>query len=161
MITSTDYASLWTRPIARGWGTALAGASVVCQNDASWAFDSRSKMAARTKELNQVLDLEGHLARFFNASAVGFTDMQPHGELAATSVCLANPGREYVSYLESGQRLTMDLTAAKARRLQARWYDPNQGTFTPAGEITGGNSAEPFTPPFAGGAVLHLRLIAD
>ncbi len=43
------------------WGTALAGASVVIQNDASYGFDPRSSMAAVADQRDRILDLEGHL----------------------------------------------------------------------------------------------------
>jgi hypothetical protein len=143
------------------WGAALGGASVVCQNDASWGIDPRTKLAARATEREKMLDLEGHLARFFNALGVNFVDLQPDDKLASTGICLANPGWEYVVYASAGERLTVDLTAAKDRTLAVRWYEPNTGQFTSATQVSGGRSAQDFSSPLRGDAVLHLKHRAE
>ncbi len=138
------------------WGTALGGASVVVQNDASFGFDSRSRMAAKAEQRDRVLDLEGHVARFFNGAGVSFASMTPNERLASTGVCLANAGVEYVVYTPSTRVLTVNLSAAKDTTFRVRWYDPRTGQFRDAGQVTGGNEAQPFTPPFRNDAVLHL-----
>ena len=48
------------------------------------------------------------LARRMNLAAC-----TPQGSLASTAYCLADPGREYVVYLPSGGKVTVDLSAAK------------------------------------------------
>jgi hypothetical protein len=139
------------------WGTALAGASVVVQNDASYGFDPRSAMAAKAEQRDRVLDLEGHLARFFQRAGVNFTAMKPDGQLASTGVCLADVGVEYVVYTPPSRAFTVNLAAARDTALDVRWYDPGTGRFHDGRAIVGGNEAQPFTPPFAGDAVLHLK----
>jgi len=59
-------------------------------NDASYGFDPRSPLAARADQRDRILDLEGHLARFFRRAGVNFTAMKPEGGLASTGVCLAH-----------------------------------------------------------------------
>ncbi len=138
------------------WGTALGGASVVVQNDASFGFDPRSPMAAKAEQRDRVLDLEGHVARFFNRAGVNFASMTPEGRLAATGVCLAKVGVEYVVYTSPTRVFTVNLAAAQDTTFRVRWYDPRTGQFYDVAEITGGNEAQPFTPPWTGEAVLHL-----
>ncbi len=138
------------------WGTALGGASVVVQNDASFGFDPRSPMAAKASRRDRVLDLEGHVARFFNRAGVNFASMVPEGRLASTGVCLAKVGVEYVVYTPPTRIFTVNLAAAKDTTLSARWYDPRTGQFHDAGRIAGGNEAQSFTPPFRDDAILHL-----
>lgn len=139
------------------WGTALAGASVVIQNDASYGFDPRSPTAARADQRDRILDLEGHLARFFHRAGVNFTAMKPEGRSASTGVCLANTGVEYVVYAPQGKAFTVNLAAAKNAAFIVRWYDPRTGQFHDAGRVAGGNEAQPFTPPLQDDSVLHLQ----
>ncbi len=141
------------------WGTALGGACVVVQNDASFGFDPRSSMAARAQQRDRVLDLEGHAARFFNQAGVNFAVMAPEGQLASTGVCLAKPGVEYVVYTPPAKVFTVNLAAAKGTIFRVRWYDPRTGQFHDAGRVAGGSDVQPFTPPFGGDAVLHLANI--
>jgi hypothetical protein len=138
------------------WGTALGGASVVVQNDASFGFDPRSLMAARAEQRDRVLDLEGHMARFFNCAGVNFAAMIPEGRLASTGVCLAKIGVEYVVYTPPTRVFTVNLAGAQDTTFRVRWYDPRTGQFYGVAEVMGGNEAQPFTPPWAGDAVLHL-----
>jgi hypothetical protein len=147
------------------WGTALAGASVVIQSDASYGFDPRSPMAARADQRDRVLDLEGHLARFLHRAGVDFpaaplrvgAATKPDGRLASTGVCLANAGAEYVVYAPQGQAFTVNLAAVKDTTFTVRWYDPRSGQFHDAGRVSGGNAAQPFAPPLQDDVVLHLQ----
>jgi hypothetical protein len=139
------------------WGTALAGAGVVIQNDVSFGFDPKSTMAAKADQRDRVLDLEGHVARFFHHSGVNFATMAPAGKLASTGICLARAGAEYVVYTVPTRLFTVDLTAAKDTVLGVRWYDPRAGQFHEAAPILGGAEAQPFKPPFPGDAILHLK----
>jgi hypothetical protein len=143
------------------WGTTLGGASVVIQNDISFGFDPRSALAAKADQRDRVLDLEGHVARFFHRSGVTFATMRPDGSLASTGVCLANAGVEYVVYTPPTRVFTVNLAATGGVTLNARWYDPRTGQFHEAGRIAGGSAAQPFAPPFAGDAVLHLKNVGD
>ncbi len=138
------------------WGTALGGASVVVQNDASFGFDPRSPMAAKAEQRDRVLDLEGHVARFFNRAGVSFASLTPQGQLASTGVCLAKAGVEYVVYTPPTNGFTVNLAAARDASFHVRWYDPHTGQFYDADQVAGGNEARPFTPPFRNDAVLHL-----
>ncbi|MBU6399724.1 MAG: hypothetical protein KGS61_05350 [Verrucomicrobia bacterium] len=80
--------------------------------------------------------------------------MSPHAELASTTFCLANPGREYLVYLPEGGRATVDLTAAHGK-LRAEWLHPTDGARV-RGEPAAGGGQRVFTAPFTGDAVLHV-----
>jgi hypothetical protein len=138
------------------WERALAGAGFVAQNDTSFGWNPKCGMAAQAALRDEVYDIIGHAARFFNESGVRFWQMAPHGELASTGRCLAQPGVEYVVYAPAGGAFTVNLSAAKDKLLAARWYDPRTGRFHPADQITSGNTAHQFTQPFKADAVLHL-----
>jgi hypothetical protein len=78
----------------------------------------------------------------------------PHGELASTGFCLADPGQEYLVYLPEGGEVTVDLSAASGQ-LSAEWIHPTEGTVIRA-EPTAGGGRRTLTAPFPGDAVVHL-----
>lgn len=139
------------------WERALAGAGFVAQNDTSFGWDAKCGMAAHAALRDEAYDILGHAARFFNQSGVAFWQMAPHGELASSGICLAQPGVEYVVYAPKGGALTVDLSAAKDKTFTTRWYNPRTGQFHSAAEIVGGDAARKVVPPFAGDTVLHLQ----
>jgi len=140
------------------WERALAGAGFVAQNDASFGWNPKCGMAAQKALRDEVYDIVGYAARFFNDSDVRFWQMAPHGELTSTGRCLAQPGVEYVIYAPTGGAFTVDLSAAPDKLLAVRWYSPLTGRSCPATQIAGGNTTHKFTPPFEGDAILHLSL---
>ncbi len=79
----------------------------------------------------------------------------PHGELASTGFCLADPGREYLVYLPQGGEVTVDLSAASGF-LPTEWLHPVEGTTVRAEPIAGGGRRT-LRSPWPGDAVLHLR----
>ncbi len=141
------------------WERALAGAGFVAQNDTSFGWNPKCGMARQAALRDEVYDIVGRASRFFNESGVKFWEMSPHEQLASTGRCLSQPGVEYVVYAPTGGAFTVDLSAAKDKPLAPRWYNPRTGRFHPADQITGGNKAHQFTPPFEGDAVLHLNSV--
>jgi hypothetical protein len=137
------------------WGTALGGAGVVVQNDASFGFDPRTTMARHALARDDLLDLEGHAARFFNRSGVRFASMAPDPKVASTGVALAKRGFEYVVYMDGGAQIELDLREARGT-LRGRFYDPRDGTFRPAFDVEGGHRKVPIASPDGRDWVLHL-----
>jgi hypothetical protein len=114
---------------------------------------------------------------------MNLTAMTPHGELASTGYCLANPGENYFVYvpldaseIEANrsvrrrspnrnfrprlhQTVTVDLSAASGAFL-VEWFNPSTGKTWNAEPVEGdgGNS---FTAPFGGDSVLYLRKKRD
>jgi hypothetical protein len=82
---------------------------------------------------------------------------RPAGDLASTGYCLAVPGREYLVYLPDGGDVTVDLSAAKGK-LTVEWMHPIAGETTPGDAVEGGGRRT-VKAPFAGDAVLYLRVV--
>ncbi len=80
--------------------------------------------------------------------------MVPHGELASTEYCLADPGTEYLVYLPDGGEVTVDLSGA-AGAFGVEWMRASTGIWSPGGDIRGGGKRD-LTAPFGGDAVLHV-----
>jgi hypothetical protein len=97
----------------------------------------------------------GHTRRL--AERINLARMTPHGELASSKYCLADPGSEYVVYLPSGGQVEVDLSAAKGQ-LSAEWIHPTEGTIQ-QGEAASGGAKRMFRAPFSGDAALHLKTI--
>jgi len=139
------------------WGTVLAGAGFVVQNDTSFGWDPNAAWSSKSKIRDQMYDLEGHCSRFFNESGISFWEMRPDGSLSSTNICLANPGNEYIVFIESGGPCTVDLSACQGKNLTVRWYDPDTGKFQSEKNISGGSSAHCFNPPSHKDWILHVK----
>ncbi|MEW5980243.1 MAG: putative collagen-binding domain-containing protein [Acidobacteriota bacterium] len=88
---------------------------------------------------------------------MNLTAAAPHGELASSGYCLANPGKEYLVYLPEGDEVRLDLTPVQGE-LESEWMHPVEGTITPGGKVKGGANRR-FTVPFLGPAVLYCKTI--
>ncbi len=140
------------------WETLLAGAGWVNQNDTSFGWDSQAKYSERAALREAAYDVAGHAARFFNNSGVAFWEMEPHGELAGSGICLARPGVEYVAYAPEGGSLALRLPPDVGGSARIRWFNPRTGEFTQQKSIQLNGSGSSFVPPFTGDAVLHVTL---
>jgi hypothetical protein len=87
-------------------------------------------------------------------------NMAPRDSLSSTGFCLAqtpSAGAEYLIYAPAGGSFTVDLSAmSSARKLAVEWFNPATGSAIPGEPIPSGQSAQVFTPPFNGDAVLYL-----
>ena len=100
-----------------------------------------------------IRDSLGYTRRF--AERMDLAHARPSEEIASSRYCLAAPGREYVVYLPEGGSVTVDLSGA-AGQMAVEWFDPTHGETHKAASMAGGGKA-PFSAPFSGDAVLHLR----
>jgi hypothetical protein len=89
------------------------------------------------------------------ADQLPLATMVPHGELASSGYCLAQPGQQYLVYAPEGGTVTVDLAAAVGE-LRGEWIAADTGE-TGGQVIATGGAKVSLTAPFAGGAVLHLR----
>lgn len=91
------------------------------------------------------------------ADRLDLAAMSARNDLASTGHVLAGQGdspREILVYAPNGGRFTVDLSRASGR-FSAEWMNPVNGRKSTAADVPGGAVA-PFTPPFAGDAVLCL-----
>jgi len=79
----------------------------------------------------------------------------PHGELASTGYCLAEPGVSYIILAPEGGEVEINLTETKST-FTAEWHEVNSGKVSEAGTLSGG-SKQLVKPPFQGSAVLSLH----
>lgn len=85
--------------------------------------------------------------------------MIPHGELATTHYCLANPGSGlYLVYTPKREAVEVDTTAS-AGMLQVEWFEPSTGNVSHAADVAGGKIIR-LTAPYNADAVLLLRASA-
>lgn len=91
---------------------------------------------------------------------LGLLNVTPRDSLSSTGFCLAqtpSTGAEYLIYAPAGGSLTVNLSAMEsARKLAVEWLNPATGAVTTEKAVPAGSSAQKFTPPFAGDAVLYL-----
>jgi hypothetical protein len=92
------------------------------------------------------------------ADRMNLLAMLPHGELASSGYCLANPVKanpEYLVYLPFGGSVTVDLTASP-NSLTVEWLLPSTGRTILGNPITGGGPRTLTAPP-GPDAVLYIH----
>ncbi len=142
------------------WRRATGGVHYMLHNDnrspGIMAWDPKT---AKLKRLDPYKDpgrkYVGIAARLFNRHVARLDKMAPaNGLVDGKATCLAAPGDEYVIYLPSGRKVTVDLSSARAP-LSARWYDPRTGRFGDPVAVEGG-ARRSFVAPSKRDWVLHV-----
>ena len=88
---------------------------------------------------------------------IGLARCTPHGELASTGYCLAEPGVSYIIFAPEGGDVEVDLSTAKGKPgLAAEWLEVASGKTTKTSSPSGG-AKQTFQAPFQGPAVLFLH----
>ncbi len=100
----------------------------------------------------------GYILRY--SRRLNLANVTPSRSLSSTGYCLVqtpSAGAEYLVYAPAGGSFTVDLSAMPgSRRLAVEWFNPSTGAAITQDPISAGSSAQPFTPPFSGDAVLYL-----
>jgi hypothetical protein len=94
------------------------------------------------------------LREFFEGT--GYWRMEPSDALVSEGFCLAEPGREYIVFLDKPGRFTLNLEGL-ATEAKAEWFHPFTGQCRSAGTL--GNGVQQLTPPDDWGecpVVLHV-----
>ncbi len=96
---------------------------------------------------------------FFATKGIEYWKMASHNELTSDTrtYVLAEPGKQYVAYAAIGGTFSIDLVAGS---YYAYRYDPQTGTTTNLGMITGG-TAQSFSMPDTNDWVLHLSTFQE
>jgi hypothetical protein len=85
---------------------------------------------------------------------VDLATLTPHGDLASSEYCLANPGREYLVYQPiTGASITVRLPSGE---YTGAWFDPATGKERKVETFKHADGKRDFKPPFQGDALLHL-----
>jgi hypothetical protein len=99
------------------------------------------------------------------AKKIDLLRMVPHGELASTHYCLANPGEEYLVYSPSGGSFMVDLRAAiPSEVFSVEWFNPGDRTVDSSSPVANsakvfGGALRRFMAPFSGDSVLRLKRV--
>jgi hypothetical protein len=96
----------------------------------------------------------GDTLRF--AERMNLAAMTPHNDLASSKYCLAEPGSEYLIYLPSGGRVTVELSKADGS-FTAEWFHPGRGETKQGAPVRGGGARALDSPFSQGDAVLYLK----
>ena len=88
------------------------------------------------------------------AERINLAEMIPHGELASSGYCLAQPGKEYLFYFPEGGQVKVDLSGMKGSA-SARWFNPRDGRFGKVFRVDGGGWRE-LAAPDEKDWVLHI-----
>ena len=83
--------------------------------------------------------------------------MEAKPDLASSTYCLANKGKEYLVYLPDSLEVEINLDEVQAL-FSVEWFNPETGEFRNADPIEGGSEVRLRSPFDAIGAVLHLSL---
>ncbi len=107
---------------------------------------------------NNFRDNLGYILRY--SRKMNLASVAPRDTLSSTGFCLAqtpSEGAEYLIYAPAGGSFTVNLSAmSSARTLAVEWFNPSTGTASAGEPVPAGSSAQVFTPPFSGDAVLYL-----
>jgi hypothetical protein len=96
-----------------------------------------------------------NLRTFFESTR--YWELSPADGLVSAGWCLANPGKEYVVFLNKAEPFTLNVAGASGA-LNAVWYHPLTGQRSDAGAL--GNGGHRLTPPANWGngpVALHVR----
>lgn len=94
----------------------------------------------------------GHLRRFFESTR--YWELAPAGEVSSNGWALANPGREYVVFLQKAGPVTLT-PANPPRAMKGEWFHPLTGQRVDAGAVEAGTLLHPPKSWSGGMAVLR------
>lgn len=89
------------------------------------------------------------------ATRINLVAMTPRNDLASSTYCLADAGKQYVVYLPSGGNVSVDLSAVIGE-LAVEWVNPSTGKVQRSKAVHGGARRD-FKAPFDGDAVLYIH----
>ncbi len=93
------------------------------------------------------------------ANRIDLAGMIPtsNSSLCSTQYCLRNTTtNQYLVYMPTGGGLTVNLSSAAGQLLTYEWFNPSTGVTSTGFTVQGGNSAQSFSAPFSGDAVLYI-----
>ena len=165
-----SYFGMWNDPAQSNrnfaWQNFLSGNSVTFM-DPYTVFYPRESRNLCSNPVNAMCDAPdprwknfrdnlGYMVKYGNR--MHLAQMTPRPSLASTGWALANAAAsqaEYLVYQPGGGGFTVNLSAT-TQMLNVEWLNPSTGAVTTGTPVRGGSSAQAFTPPFSGDAVLYL-----
>jgi hypothetical protein len=157
VLNDTDHLCGVCGDVAWVWKSFTRGTSPMLMDpfDGMWPIAS-VPYEVSDRRWNEVRTNMGYARSF--ADRMNLLAMAPHGELASSGYCIANPVRtnpEYLVYLPTGGSVTVDLSASP-EALTVEWFLPTTGRTIPGATIMGGTSRRLAAPP-GPSAVLYIH----
>lgn len=136
------------------WEKLMSGAGWMNQNDASFGWDPRSRMAGKMAACRAAYRQTGVAARLVNDPTLALAQMRPTA-MASTGLSLAWPGHDYVVYAPKGGDVALDLREVQGP-VALTFHDPRTGQVIDGGTLAGGRTTA-FTCPDQRDWVLRCR----
>ena len=95
----------------------------------------------------------GHVRSY--ANKLSLAAMTPQNDLSTTRYCLANVGLEYLVYQPGTGEFSVNLAAGNHA---FEWFNPTTRAVVSTGSVKTAGGNQTFAPPFAGPAVLYLKV---
>lgn len=119
----------------------------------NWGTDPRYPNPLNRLDIPSSFEMK-LIADFF--ANIEWWKLSPNDTLTSKGRCLAEPGKQYMVWLDSGGAFSLALPNQQSN-FSAAWFDPIHGTkITSIGTTAGGKQT--FTPPFAGDALFYIVL---
>ena len=134
--------------VRRAWEIAMAGGYTV------YYYTYTAWDVIRPADIPPGYAYFAHFGNFFRG--IPYWLLRPADELVSDGWCLANPGREYVVFLNQAKPFSLTVAGASSP-LWAEWFNPYTGQHRSAHDI--GNGTAQLAPPVdwgTGPLVLHL-----
>jgi hypothetical protein len=166
IINDTDHSFYWTLLRAKGqdeqrawvWENLMQGNQCLFMDpylDPSHNPGRNNPLRGRPDTYWDVIRKAMGQSRVY-ALHINLAQMIPHGDLASTGFCLANPGIEYVVFQPQDKReFTLSLADATGM-LSAEWYSISKSTVISTTTVYGGGLKQ-FIAPFDGQSLLYIK----
>lgn len=123
-------------------------------------WQRRGEVSRTFSELGSAMEPHGRLYSVIRAvgdcmRSLPFWRLRLHPELSSIGICLADPGRLYLTYSPTGDPVTLDLGEATGS-MKVEWLDPRTGRSLSRTTVQGGK-VQHMSPPKAGDWALLLH----
>jgi len=137
------------------WKTFLRGHSVLFMDPWDPLPAWHTPEVNRPDHPNYILGRKAMKQTALWAGRINLATMQPDSSLSENSFCLADPGKEYLIYVD-GSKIELDMTELPGE-FSAEWIHLTSGMIAPDKPATGGGKVM-FRNPFTGEGILHLKM---
>jgi hypothetical protein len=106
------------------------------------------------RDIAPALEWSGHLLEFFERIPYWRMETAHDDVSGGDGYMLEEPGSTYAVYLPSGDEVSLDIAAGE---YELTWFDPESGSETAGGTISGGDRTTLDRPPFGGDVAALLQ----
>ncbi len=152
IIVDTDHISPWNSEPTWIWKNLMRGNHFIRMDGyMDFRMGSPEEPESKHDPTRRAMGLARGLSE-----QVDLATMTPQSDLSSTDYCLADPGKAYLVYQPEEEKQRFEVTMEPGR-YRVDWIDCQTGQSKQMGNTAIEGATAPFTPPFAGGAILHLQ----